>query len=88
MTVPEALRNAEGICLTVTDAQAETLRRMRESLRDMRLLFSAARRPDGSRAVTTRTGTFVANLDADGYAVAFDGERWRRLDEPYDPPAR
>lgn len=50
-------RDAEGICLTVSDAQARALRRHREVSPEVR--FAGQIRPDGSRAVVTRWGALI-----------------------------
>lgn len=83
--VTEEERNAEGICLSVTDAQAATLRRMRQHTRTPTLGFARQRRTDGSRAVTDEFGHMIGNLDAEGFAVELRDHRWSRIDEPYDP---
>lgn len=76
-------REAEGICHTVTDEQAETLRRMRDQY--PRCRFASQMRADGSRAVTTVTGMFVIDLDVEGYAIEFRDGGWRRIGRSYDP---
>jgi hypothetical protein len=83
--VSEDERNAEGICLSVTDEQAETLRRMR--IDEPHALFDAMMRPDGSRAVTVLGGVvMMANVDREGYIVEVREGHWHRPGSAYDPP--
>jgi hypothetical protein len=84
MAVTPEERNAEGICLSVSDAQAETLRRIR--LDEPDAWFDSMMRPDGSRAVVKRGTTFLLfNVDSEGYIVEVDRGFWRRIGSAYDP---
>jgi hypothetical protein len=79
-------RDAAGICRLVSNAQAETLMRLRasENLPDAR--FASQVREDKSRAVVTRKGSLLTNLDVDGFAVEVVSGRWQRIGARFDPP--
>lgn len=83
MTAEE--RNVAGVCLSVTDEQAESLLRLRAELGEPGARFASQLRRDGSRAVVRRSGVLIANMDAAGFAVEFSRGALRRVESAWAP---
>lgn len=85
MAVSTEQRDEAGICRSVSNAQAETLLRLRATEREPRARFASQIRRDGSRAVVTPGGSLLAHLDVEGFAVLVVDGRWARIGAAFNP---